>query len=279
MKIVLNSVEDLQDLIGVLDAEFLRTWQPGLHAPIVTVSGDVTFADLGVSIADAMKANGPAVHAAEAAVAAMHETAGRAAEFVRDVTNAEGYETLDPACKTGEQAGGGEDLDSAGYRWDDRIHSTPPKRNANGTWRARRGVDKDLVAQVEAEQLKAENDAADDAEPVATETHALPQDESSINVTLDGEPLTAPEPETAPEVDHAALIEASQERAENAPDGAIDLLNAGKEFIKEYGTAKFEALKSAVCPTEDGKGKAIPSMVPAERRLMRACMDNYALYL
>jgi hypothetical protein len=85
--------------------------------------------------------------------------------------------------------------------------------------------------------------------------------------------------DVAPTVDHAALIEASQEAAKDAPDGTIDLLNAGKEFIKEYGTAKFEALKAAVSPLEDGKGKPIPSLTPGERRLLRACMDNYALYL
>lgn len=62
--------------------------------------------------------------------------------------------------ETGEDAGtpaattnaaGGHALDSTGLRWDARIHSTPASQIANGTWRAKRGVDKALVATVTAE--------------------------------------------------------------------------------------------------------------------------------
>lgn len=43
------------------------------------------------------------------------------------------------------------DMDGSGLRWDERIHSSNHARNADGTWRKRRGVDAGLVAQVEAE--------------------------------------------------------------------------------------------------------------------------------
>lgn len=268
MKIVLNCVEDLQELIGVLDAEFLRTWQPSLHAPqAVTGPADVTFADLGVSIAKAMTANGRTVVA--------RPEVARAAGLA-DEPDTESQP--EPAAEAGLPT---KDADGAPHNTD--WHSDPAKINADGTWRARRKRDeaayKDWLLSLAVEVAEAAI-AADDAEPVATETHALPQDEpESAGDPSEAQADTEAADEAAPTVDHAALIEASQEAAENAPDGTIDLLNAGKEFIKEYGTAKFEALKSAVCPTEDGKGKAIPSMEPAERRLMRACMDNYALYL
>ena len=45
-------------------------------------------------------------------------------------------------------------FDSAGFPWDERIHSANKGTNANGTWRKRRGVDDATVAAVEAE-LKA----------------------------------------------------------------------------------------------------------------------------
>lgn len=43
------------------------------------------------------------------------------------------------------------DLDSSGLAWDERIHSTGKTQNNNGTWKLRRGVDKQLVEQVKAE--------------------------------------------------------------------------------------------------------------------------------
>lgn len=171
----------------------------------------------------------------------------------------------------------GKDAEGAPYNAD--WHSDPAKVTAKGVWRARRGRDepayKDWLRALVVEAAEATFGTVE-AEPVATETHALPQDDPSAEepdaATNEANGLQA-------ELDHAALIEASQEAAKDAPDGTIDLLNAGKEFIKEYGTVKFEALKAAVSPLEDGKGKPIPSLTPGERRLLRACMDNYALYL
>lgn len=42
-------------------------------------------------------------------------------------------------------------FDSRGFPWDERIHTGTKATNADGTWRNKRGVDKDLVATVEAE--------------------------------------------------------------------------------------------------------------------------------
>jgi hypothetical protein len=42
-------------------------------------------------------------------------------------------------------------IDSAGFPWDQRIHSSSHAQNANGTWRAQRGVSAQVVAEVEAE--------------------------------------------------------------------------------------------------------------------------------
>jgi len=60
-----------------------------------------------------------------------------------------GEEAGTPAPATG--ANGAPTVDKTGLRWDARIHSTPPKFIADGTWRAKRGVLPDLVATVTAE--------------------------------------------------------------------------------------------------------------------------------
>lgn len=60
-----------------------------------------------------------------------------------------GEEVGTPAPATG--ANGAPTVDKTGLRWDARIHSTPPKFIADGTWRAKRGVLPELVASVTAE--------------------------------------------------------------------------------------------------------------------------------
>ena len=45
----------------------------------------------------------------------------------------------------------GVDLDAKGFPWDNRIHAGTKRKNADGSWTAKRGVDPALVAQVEAE--------------------------------------------------------------------------------------------------------------------------------
>lgn len=56
------------------------------------------------------------------------------------------------ATATQQPAATGQDVDSTGLRWDARIHSTPAKKNADGSWRGKRGQDANLVAQIRAEQ-------------------------------------------------------------------------------------------------------------------------------
>lgn len=40
------------------------------------------------------------------------------------------------------------ELDADGKEWDDRIHSSSRAKNADGRWKLKRGVDKELVAQI-----------------------------------------------------------------------------------------------------------------------------------
>ena len=57
------------------------------------------------------------------------------------------------------------ELDSAGLPWDERIHAGTKRQNADGSWTLKKGVDKELVAQV-IEELK--------GTPVTTTAPATP---------------------------------------------------------------------------------------------------------
>mgnify|MGYP000859647147 CR=1 FL=1 len=72
------------------------------------------------------------------------------------------------------------DLDSKGVRYDARIHSANRSRNADDSWRMKRGVDEALVKQVLAEQATAEEpvalvpEQADDTPPPVVEEEQAP---------------------------------------------------------------------------------------------------------
>ena len=72
---------------------------------------------------------------------------------VQEIKQAEPVAVATPV-KTEVTVDNNQELDVRGLPWDERIHSTKKGKNADGSWRNRRGVDKDLLAQVEAE-LKA----------------------------------------------------------------------------------------------------------------------------
>lgn len=164
-------------------------------------------------------------------------------------------------------------------------HSDPPKINADGRWKARRGRDNDAYKAWLREQAVevVEAAVAADAEPVATETHALPQDDPAMRSAeqLAQEAAFAQDEPQAPvapasTVDLAALVEASQKAALDASDSHMDLIKACQAFISDHGHPAYNALKAAVAPLEGAEnGKAVPQFTPAERRLMRACIENY----
>lgn len=190
-------------------------------------------------------------------------------------------DVTDPLPETGEVA-----VDADGVPHDTDWHSDPPKLNAGtGTWRARRKRDEDayqawLSARREADAAAADA-AVSNAEPVpegvATETHALPQSEPEADVPENGEVLAAP---AATGQDLVALVAASLQSAGDASDSMQDLLTACRDFVSSHSTTAFNALKHAVAPLEGSEtGVAVQSLTPVQRRLMRACMDNYALFV
>ena len=76
-------------------------------------------------------------------------------------------------------------VDSRGMAWDERIHASTKTCKANGEWKNKRGVDKDLLAQVEAELLgytgndpESENDTVSIPEvPAATPPVVTPPED------------------------------------------------------------------------------------------------------
>lgn len=84
-------------------------------------------------------------------------------------------------------------VDNRGMKWDERIHASSKAINVDGTWRNKRGVDKDLLAQVEAELLGEEAPETD--APAATPS---PQPSTPT-------PTPAPQPMDAKEWTFGAL--------------------------------------------------------------------------
>lgn len=168
-------------------------------------------------------------------------------------------------------------VDASGRVWDERIDSSSKEVTGKGLWRARRNVPDDVRAAVLAElsaQPEPDQAPSEDAEPLVTETHALPVEKPEADTEADTQPVSSPGDPAAP-VDYTALIAASQAAALDASDSHTDLLTACQGFIGAYGHAAYGELRKHVAPKDETGGKAIQEFTPAERRLMQACIANY----
>lgn len=80
-------------------------------------------------------------------------TAAELADPQTNIPNVQAVAPLPPV-QTAAPAGatqGGVEVDSEGHPYDVRIHSAGKSKIANGTWKLKKGVDKDLVAQINAQ--------------------------------------------------------------------------------------------------------------------------------
>lgn len=273
MKIELNDWEDVKEFIALVNPAYLRAWNAHLGPSVIAErERDPVFVRQNVIVSpEAVQAAG------------LVEPDGLPTDIERPVNSrGQTYDEVVAATAKLHEAIIGETLDADGVVHSTDWHSDPPKINADGRWRARRKRDEDAYKAWLLEQAVQVDEAAAaaDAEPVATETHALPQgvtlreegaEELEIaeeNAILEGD-VEAP-------VDLAALVEASQEAALDASDSHMDLIKACQAFISDHGHPAYNALKAAVAPLEGAEnGKAVPQFTPAERRLMRACIANY----
>lgn len=121
-------------------------------------------------------------------------------------------------------------LDVEGIPWDARIHSTPAKRNADDTWRKKRGVDEVEYGKIHAE-LQAANaspnagtgtDQAQTSSSTAQTPAAPPPPVSSAPTASEGAAPLAPTPTPAPPAPtaEAPAAPAPAESASAAGDAA-----------------------------------------------------------
>jgi len=126
-------------------------------------------------------------------------------------------------------AAGGVERDSNGLPWDARIHSSSKAKVESGAWRLRKGVDKGLVAKVEAE-LKSTVAAA----PAATAT--LPTASAAPPLPLPGAgvplpPLPTPAAPVNPVFTNFVAFLAQHTKSEANPNGRLT-----DEWVKQMLT-------------------------------------------
>lgn len=301
MKIELNDWQDVQDFIALMNPAYLREWNKQLGPDATTVAAgirreNVRNAQHEVEVSRRLVAEGKITP--QDALAGLAHLEARVSSAVEpdglptDIAQPAGITTTnEPGPVATDEL---PERDADGARYDTRWHSEPKKLTDKGVFRARRGRDNDAYKAWLLEQAVEVAEAAiaaDEAEPVATETHALPAHLEEMELVNDEMvPLKTQEGESDPRdgsavahgalpatttVNLDALIAASLEAAQDASDSHVDLLNACRDFTSKHGHPAFTALKAAVAPDDAGSGKAVQYFTPGERRLMQACIANY----
>lgn len=207
---------DLPDVGAVNGDDAADAFQGG------ATSAAEAFANVATTAAAAFAPNG--VNGATPGITAAPSIAGSSGPNVAPLATPNG---APPAPSNGSQTvGASAPVDGAGLPWDARIHaksSTAPGgvKNADGTWRAKRGVDAVLVAQVEAElrQLMAA------PAPVPGANFQAPPFPAVPNVP------SAPPPPPAPPASPSASVPAAPV---SAPSAAATNY---PELIQRLGTA------------------------------------------
>lgn len=130
-------------------------------------------------------------------------------------------------------------VDSTGLPWDARIHSESKATVADGSWRKRRGVDPELVKQVEAELRGDAQPAADTpAAPASIPTPPPPAPVTSDNTNAAIlQPPAPPAPEPAPAGKTLADLSAA------VAQGKVDILQM-IELAKQHGCADIPSLSN-----------------------------------
>lgn len=163
------------------------------------------------------------------------------------------------------------DVDSRNMPHDERIHAGTKAKNADGTWRARRGVSPELVEQVERELMG-------ELIPHTTSERAEQReaDETTAEDAAEAVALQIQDLDTDRPVDYPAIIKRAEVVALDLSGDHRALMAAAQGFIGEYGHDAFNALRAAAVPDENGVGKAVQLLSPGERRLLEACIAEYA---
>ena len=138
--------------------------------------------------------------------------------------------------------------DSNGEPHDPRIHSTPPKLNADGTWRAKRGVTAEQIAEVRAEREATQPVALAEMAEVASiaaafeESVTAPVNEGvTANISLSAPP--APPVTTAPPAPIAVEHD----------DGSVTLPDSPIPPVYTTAPSFLDVMKAITAAQKDGK--------------------------
>lgn len=264
MKLTIHSIDELKELVHLLT----HGLAPRADGPRIADDSSPYVAALVAAATTA----GERIDGRPPALAEPYATDEPKADAARSYVAALVAQTEDAdGPKADESKAEMVDVDSRNVPWDERIHAGTKAKNADGTWRARRGVSPELVEQIErelmgeliprttgerAEQREVDETAAEDAtEAVAEQVQDLP---------------------TGRTVDYPAIIKRAEVVALDLSGDHRALMVAAQGFIGEYGHDAFNALRAAAVPDENGVGKAVQLLSPGERRLLEACISEYA---
>ena len=129
------------------------------------------------------------------------------------------------------------ELDKNGIPWDERIHAGTKRKNADGTWSMKKGVDKDLYAEIMAELTA----AAGKSDPVVDQKPAPTPPGKPVPTkpapTPPGKPVPPQKPEAAGDTTKAA-------RAANTlvNDFKVDYDDIVETLLKPLGVDAFGSL-------------------------------------
>ena len=104
---------------------------------------------------------------------------------------------------TTELPGEGVELDKNGIPWDERIHAGTKRKNADGTWSLKKGVDKELAAQIIAEYQSAGGGVEAPAAPSKPSAPAAPSAPAKPGVPAAPSKPSAPVPPAPPKAEDA----------------------------------------------------------------------------
>jgi len=142
--------------------------------------------------------------------------------------------------------------DSTGTPWDERIHSTPATTNKDGTWRAKRGVTAEQIAEVKAEQRAQKFDTemaeglANDAElGLGTPAPVALADETAEVKAAFEEPVTAPLVEPAVSAPAAPPAPPVPEPSSTPPAPPVNAGTSAPSFL--------DVMKAITAAQKDGK--------------------------
>ena len=147
-----------------------------------------------------------------------------------------------------ELPGEGIELDKNGIPWDERIHAGTKRKNADGTWSLKKGVDKELAA-----QIIAEYQSAAPAAPSAPEKPSAPAAPSAP---------TPPAPPSAPSKPSAPVPPAPPKAEDSGP--TVKAARLSNVLINDMGVDYDLVIAGVLAPRNYDQFGSVPAEEAAD---------------